>query len=138
MPVYKGSCLCGQIKYQIEGEHTAFYHCHCTRCRKASGTGHASNMRIVAPGIQWLSGASLINSFKVPDAERFRNDFCSNCGSPLPREFPNHGYISLPAGTLDMEPGCEPQARIFTNSQAAWSCRDDLPTYPEYPTPRSS
>src|SRR6202034_265236 len=40
----KGSCLCGAVKYEVTGEPKRFYHCHCSRCRKVTGTGHASNM----------------------------------------------------------------------------------------------
>ncbi len=39
-----GSCLCGEVRYTATGEESRFYHCHCKRCRKASGTGHASNL----------------------------------------------------------------------------------------------
>ena len=39
-----GSCLCGAVKYAATGVATRFLHCHCSRCRKATGTGHASNL----------------------------------------------------------------------------------------------
>ena len=133
MTDFSGSCLCGKVQYQIEGEATGFYHCHCSRCRKLSGTGHASNIRIKTDGINWLSGEQLLKSYKVPEAERFRNDFCSECGSPLPRYFPNHGFVTLPAGTLDHEIEIKPQARIFFESGASWSCNGDgIPTFKEY------
>ena len=37
----KGGCLCGSVQYEVTGETKRFYHCHCERCRKATGTGHA-------------------------------------------------------------------------------------------------
>lgn len=133
MSKYNGSCLCGKVSYEIEGESLGFYHCHCQRCRKASGTGHGSIIRIQTDGITWLSGEQLIHSYKVPDAERFRNDFCSNCGASLPRHFPKLNMLSLPAGTLDMEPDIKPEARIFLDSKADWSCQDEMPGFGEYP-----
>lgn len=39
-----GSCLCGSVEYEVTGEAQRFYHCHCQRCRKATGKGHASNL----------------------------------------------------------------------------------------------
>ena len=132
MECYSGSCLCGQVRYEIRGPSLAFYHCHCQRCRKFSGTGHASNIRIDTKQIHWLSGKELIKRYKVPEAERFRNDFCAACGSPLPRYFAEVGFVVLPAGTLDHEPAIQPEARIFNTSRSQWSCRDDLPTYEEY------
>lgn len=133
MTILTGSCLCGQIAYKIEGQTTAFYHCHCLRCRKTTGTGHASNIRVKTSGIEWLKGEQLIKSYKVPEASRFKNDFCSQCGSPLPRHFVNLGLVVLPAGTLNQEPDIQPEARIFYDSRAMWSCHDTLTVFDEYP-----
>ena len=57
---FEGECLCGEVKYCIDGEPTGFFHCHCERCRRVSGTGHASNLRVVSDGVNWLKGESLI------------------------------------------------------------------------------
>lgn len=133
MSIFSGSCLCGQITYEIEGEAKAFFHCHCQRCRKSTGTGHASNIRVNAGSIQWTRGESLVKSYKVPEAERFKNVFCGQCGSILPRHFPDHGFVIIPAGTLDSPLEIEPQGRIFYASRADWSCEDNLPTHNEYP-----
>lgn len=133
MTTLTGSCLCGQIAYEIKGDTTAFYHCHCQRCRKATGTGHASIIRVKSAGIEWLKGESLVKQYKVPEAQRFRNDFCTECGSSLPRHFPQLGMVVLPAGTLDHEPDISPEARIFCGSRTNWSCNDDIKSFPEYP-----
>ena len=129
-----GSCLCGSVKYEIEGSPQRFYHCHCQRCRKLTGTGHASNLFVETPAIQWLQGEDLLRTYKVPEAERFHNRFCSNCGSPMPRYIPQRGFAVVPAGSLDSELDLKPQSRIFVGSAASWSCRDkDLPEFHEYP-----
>ncbi|MEZ5524989.1 MAG: GFA family protein [Pseudomonadales bacterium] len=133
MTTLTGSCLCGKTAYKIEGETTAFYHCHCQRCRKATGTGHASIIRVKASGIEWLRGEELIKQYKVPEAQRFRNDFCSECGASLPRHFPQMGMVVLPAGTLDHEPDIQPEARIFCGSRSDWSCSDEITSFSEYP-----
>ena len=129
----RGSCLCGAVKYEVSGEPRRFYHCHCSRCRKATGTGHASNM-FVQPGVlKWLQGEELVRSFKVPEAKRFTNSFCSTCGSRLPRQARDSDVVVIPGGSLDDEPPIKPQARIFCGSRANWSCTgDELPAYPEY------
>ena len=132
MTTFSGSCLCGEVQYHIDGEMLGFYHCHCTRCRKFSGTGHATNVRIDSKTIDWKSGESLVKRYKLNAQERFRNDFCGECGSPLPRYFDEVGFVVLPAGTLDEEIDMKPSARIFYASRAQWSCSDDLPTYEEY------
>ncbi len=45
---YNGSCLCGSVQYQISGDVLRFYHCHCSRCRKMNGTGHATHIMVKA------------------------------------------------------------------------------------------
>jgi len=110
----KGSCLCGAVQY--------------------TGTGHASNFTVKPESsLSWITGEDLLQRFKVPDAERFYNLFCKQCGSPMPRVVPELGAVLIPAGSLDSEPTMEPQGRIFWESRAGWSCTDnDLPTYAEY------
>ena len=130
-----GSCLCGSVQYEINGEAQWFYHCHCQRCRKTTGTGHASNL-LVTPesSLGWKSGEALLRRYKVPEAERFYNCFCSQCGSPMPRVVPELGAVVIPAGTLNEEPPIQPGARIFQDSKVQWSCTgDDLPAYEGYP-----
>ncbi len=130
----KGSCLCGAVKYEVTGEATRFYHCHCSRCRKATGTGHASNMFLQPGELKWLQGEDQVRSFKLPDAKRFTNTFCATCGGRLPRQAPGSDVVLIPAGSLDGEPPIKPQARIYTAWGARWSCSgDSLPAYPELP-----
>lgn len=129
----KGSCLCGAVKYEAVGEAQRFYHCHCTRCRKATGTGHASNLFLQPGLLRWLGGEDRIRSFKVPEAKRFTNTFCATCGGRLPRQAQGTDIVMIPAGSLDVEAPIGPQARIFSGSRAAWSCSGDaLPAHAEY------
>lgn len=109
-----GSCLCGAVRYEVKGETERFSHCHCSRCRKATGTGHATNL-LLRPmaGLRWLEGEELLSRYEVPEAERFYNFFCSQCGSPMPRAIPELDLVLIPAGSLDTEPPVSPQHHIF-------------------------
>lgn len=130
----KGSCLCGAVHYSVSGEPERFYHCHCQRCRKATGSGHASNL-FVKGTLNWDKGEELVKFFKLPEAERFGNSFCQNCGSRLPKAVPAMGFVMIPAGSLDNDPDFKPQARIFTGSRAGWSCdSSEIPTFEAYPS----
>ena len=132
--ILKGSCICGAVTYEITGEPRAFYHCHCGRCRKASGTGHASNVILKPESATWTSGEDLLKSYAVPGAIRFRTHFCSACGSPLPRIAQDLSFAVIPAGSLDTEPPLAPTDRIMWDSRTDWSCEaGDLPAWPEYP-----
>ncbi len=133
-----GSCLCGAVQYSVAGEVLRFYHCHCQRCRKATGTGHASNL-VLAPesGLCWTKGEDMLQRYIVPEAERFYNLFCKQCGSPMPRAVPELDAVIIPAGSLDSEPPMAPNGHIFWGSRANWSCSaDGLSVYDEYPLPK--
>lgn len=132
--VLQGSCLCGAVKYQATGEPSRFYHCHCSRCRKATGTGHATNMFLIDADLEFTSGEALVSRYKIPEAERFTRQFCSNCGSSVARAVPEINAVVIPAGSLDSEPPLRPQARIYWDSRATWSCSDEtLPHFAELP-----
>lgn len=127
-----GGCLCGAVRYEVRGEPRHFYHCHCRRCRKSSGTGHATNLMLGAATLVFTAGETLLRRYKVPDAERFTRQFCSVCGSSVARVAPEIGMVIVPAGSLDGPLPVRPQARIFWASRADWSCDDTpLPRYPE-------
>lgn len=128
-----GSCLCGAIRYTATGQAQRFYHCHCSRCRKASGTGHASNL-FLKGRLSWESGEDLLRTYKLPEAERFTNTFCQTCGARMPRFIEDFDVVFIPAGSLDDEPEISPQARIFCGSRAEWSCDSaELVEFHEYP-----
>ena len=134
MTTISGSCLCGSVQYEVSGEPQWFYHCHCSRCRKASGTGHASNLLVPQGLLEWVVGEDLIKTYKVPEARRFSNCFCSVCGGRLPRYVQETGMIVIPAGSIDSELAFKPQFRIFWDSRASWSCGGDgIPVHAEYP-----
>ena len=129
-----GSCLCGSISYTTTGQSNKFWHCHCSRCRKASGTGHASNILMRPDTFEWTAGEHLLKSFQVPDAKLFHTVFCTVCGSPMPRVAPDSSFALIPAGSVDGDPGIRPSGRIYQDSRADWSCAtEDLPLYETYP-----
>ncbi|HKJ15767.1 MAG TPA: GFA family protein [Xanthomonadales bacterium] len=132
--VLTGSCLCGALSYKLIGEPIRFFHCHCSRCRKSSGTGHASNVFVKGESIEWTGDTSQISTFMLPEAKRFSRTFCNTCGGPLPREVPEFEVVFIPAGTLDVEPNIKPQARIFQDSKTSWSCSEaKIPCFSGYP-----
>ena len=131
---FRGSCLCGAVAYEIIGTPFDFFHCHCLRCRKANGTGHASNILVKPDSAKWTAGEDNLGGFKVPDAQRFRTSFCATCGSPLPRVAPDLSIAVIPAGSLDTDPPIKPTGRIFWDSRTDWSCEaGGVPAWSEYP-----
>ena len=130
----KGSCLCGALKFVVTGEPTRFYHCHCSRCRKFTGSAHASNILINPEFFEWLDGEDQVGRFEHPEAKHFATCFCKRCGSSLPWLGKSGATIVIPAGTLDDDPGVRTAAHIFVASKAPWvEIGDDCPQFDEYP-----
>lgn len=115
-----GGCLCGTVTFEVTGPFEAFHWCHCSRCRKDTGSAHASNVFARPGSIRWLSGADAVKRFDLPEAQRFAKAFCVHCGSPVPYVNRSGTHLIVPAGALDTDPGLAPQDNIHWQSRAAW------------------
>jgi hypothetical protein len=115
-----GSCLCNKARYEIIGNMGVFQYCHCSRCRKVTGSAHASNL-FVAPGdFKWLSGEDWVGRYDPADSKYFATCFCKNCGSTLPWLSKSGRVVIIPAGTLDGDPEIKPSQNIYCGSGADW------------------
>jgi hypothetical protein len=131
--VLRGSCLCGAVAYEVRAPFLEFAHCHCSRCRKATGSSHATNLYVSPDRLSWLSGQDAVARFDLPSARSFATTFCRNCGGPLPHHTRSGRVIVVPAGSLDDVPGLKPRAHIFWHSRAPWtSDAAGLPGFDEY------
>jgi len=115
-----GSCLCGEVSYKIDPPFRGFTYCHCTRCRKVTGTAHAANLFVSEEQFQWLTGEDKVGRFEHPDAKYFATGFCTKCGSNLPWMIKVGGTIAIPAGTLDEDPHVKPEKSIYWQDRACW------------------
>jgi hypothetical protein len=115
-----GSCLCGKVSSIVHGSFNKFYQCYCDRCQKKTGSAFASLMFTAPENIQWLSGESLIKRFDLPNAERFSNCFCSECGSQVPYLSRDGAFLVVPAGYISGDPDIRPSANIFWTERPCW------------------
>ncbi len=130
----RGSCLCGAVAFTVRGPFGDFTYCHCQRCRKSTGSAHAANIFVDPSQVSWLSGEKATTLFRHARAEDYPRRFCNRCGSPVPRLARDGARMSIPAGTLESDPGCRPERNIFWSLKAPWSaCRHGLPTYAKRP-----
>ncbi|MEO8603626.1 MAG: GFA family protein [bacterium] len=127
----RGSCLCGNVAYVVDGPPICAANCHCGRCRRGRAAAHASNLFLAAAGLRFTRGADQLAAYKVPEAKSFTQVFCRICGSKMPRLDPVRGIAVVPMGGLDDDPGIRPQVHIFTADVAPWfEIPDDgLPRY---------
>lgn len=129
-----GSCLCGKIRYEIEGAPRWMYQCHCGKCRAATGSSFATNIIVDSEKFRIIAGRESLSAFES-SPQKFRY-FCSSCGSPIY----SHGektkqIVSVRCGTLNQDPGVRVSYHAFVASKVPWvEINDELPQYPEFPT----
>ncbi len=129
-----GSCLCGKVSYSLTGDMGIFQYCHCSRCRKFTGSAHASNLFARPDEFTWISGEELVQQYEPEDTKYFATAFCKTCGSSLPWSSKGGNVIVIPAGTLDDDPVTRPKWNIFCASKAEWYVDSaDLPHHDELP-----
>ncbi len=122
-----GSCLCGDLAWEVAAPFTWMTHCHCSLCRKAHGTAFGTYVGTSSDGLRWLRGEESVRSYE--SSPGLARPFCGRCGSKAPSRW--RDGAALPAGGLDADPGIRPQAHIFVASKAPWhEIADALPRIP--------
>ena len=129
-----GTCLCGSVRFEAHPPYSAFRYCHCSRCRKASGSAHAANLFVPENHFKWTAGESMIKRYRLTKAKAFAVWFCSQCGYCLPHHISGRNEFLIPAGLLENDPGVRPEHNIFWASRASWHVEtNDLPKFAERP-----
>lgn len=113
----KGSCLCGALRYELDGEFEGVWMCHCSNCRKASGgTGNAI-LIVPRERFRWITGEHHRTKFVLRPTYSITR--CKTCGTPLPAE-EDEQNVYVTAGTLDDPLDAPIKNRIFCGSRADW------------------
>jgi hypothetical protein len=125
-----GGCLCGGVRFEVTGPFIRAGHCHCSRCRRHSGTAVCTQARVRREHFRLLSGDELIRVYRGGDFAV--KAFCTVCGSSLfGGTWPEGPQVSIRMGAFDGDPGIRPQFHTFVDSKAPWDrITDDLPQYP--------
>ena len=130
-----GSCLCGSVRFEVEPPFRRANHCHCSRCRKHSGTFGLTQGRVARERFHLLAGEELLRVYTPADGAAVKV-FCSVCGSSLfGGHWPAGDEVSVRLGSLDGDPEIRPQYHSFVDSRAPWYelPKDGLPRYPADP-----
>jgi len=130
---HKGSCLCGQVTFEVEGDFDSFYFCHCEHCRKDTGSAHAANLFSSSARLKWLSGEEMVKTHNYKSSGHIKS-FCTECGSALPNIQMDGALLVVPAGSLDVDVNISPTAHIFFASRANWdNGLENVTKFPELP-----
>jgi len=130
--MYKGSCLCGNIRYEIHSELSEFGYCHCTSCRKASGSAHGANAGLERADFALSDPSGFLREYESSPG-KYRT-FCANCGSPIYAYLTKTpDLIRIRLGTLDTPFSKHAVAHTFVADKAPWDeIEGNLPQFDEW------
>ena len=131
--MHNGSCLCGAVKYEINGALGPLVYCHCSRCRKSNGSAFTAVSPVASSNFRIVKGEEHLRSYRTVSG--FHRVFCGNCGSPIIGKRENlPDIVRVRIGTLDTPNYAKVSSHIFVNSKAEWeNIFDDAPQYQEHP-----
>ena len=130
--MYKGSCLCGKIRYRINSELRDFGYCHCRSCRKTSGSAHGANAGVARQHFDLSDPGGVLREYESSPG-KYRT-FCSNCGSPIFAYLvATRELVRVRLGTLDTPFDKRAKAHTFVGDKAPWYSIDgNLPQFSEW------
>jgi hypothetical protein len=115
-----GGCACGAVRYESNGAAEYSFHCHCRRCQRATGGGHASAFALPHDKVE-LTGEIKYFEQKADSGYATLSGFCPSCGSPISSETaraPERLYLH--AATLDDPSIFQPTFVVFEEAAQPW------------------
>ncbi len=132
MGKYKGTCLCGKLRFEINGPIQDIVYCHCSLCRKAQGSAFATNGNVNITDFVFLSGEENLTGYEsTPGQSKY---FCKTCGSPIiSKSLALPDKVRVRLGVVETDIDEKVGAHIFVGSKAVWEKIDgSLPQFEEY------
>lgn len=131
--MFKGNCLCGQIKYEIDTKPEHGCYCFCSICRRLTGSEKGAYGAVPLAQFAWLEGQDKLTGYN--QNKHLSRWFCSQCSSLIASYHqldPKHVHLSL--GTLEDGIEIAIEYQQFVGSKAPWARIDpSLPQYKEWP-----
>lgn len=130
--MYTGQCLCGEVKFQISGDISSIIHCHCSLCRKSTGSAYATNGFVDLADFTILGGKQKLSTYVFKPGRN--RHFCSCCGSPVySSNTQDPSRIRVRLGLFDSAISERPISHNFVSSRANWDDLDaNLPRYESF------
>jgi hypothetical protein len=130
-----GKCLCGAVHYAVADEFKYAANCHCSDCRRATGSAFKPFAGIERSRLRLVSGEEHVLIFG--DRKANHDVHCQVCGSFLYSVFSDRAFVHVTLGTLVDAPTIRPKAHIFVGDKAPWyEITDDLPQYEGHEPPK--
>ena len=122
--MHRGSCLCGAVRFEVDGALPAPDACHCTICRKVSGHFFASTD--VPRSAVTIRGENQLTWYR--SSEKVRRGFCSTCGSALFFDPIHKDWIGIAMGAFERPTDTKLAIHIFVADKGDYyDIADGLP-----------
>ena len=123
-------CCCGAVHYVVVDEFLYAANCHCSDCRRATGSAFKPFAGIQRDKLAVTAGEDNLTIFGDEDGN---NTHCRICGSLLYSVVREGAFVHVAMGTLVDDPSIRPTKHIFVGSKAPWfTITDDLPQYEKH------
>lgn len=131
-----GRCLCGAFQFTVEGSFGEVRYCHCSQCRRGSGTAFSANARVHRS--QWSLQGPRDQIREYEHKPGLWKAFCVRCGSPLyARSDRDPDDVRVRLGGFDGPLDVRITAHVWVASRAPWyEIEDSLPRHPEAIPPK--
>src|SRR5579872_2056905 len=128
-----GRCFCGAVEYTVADEFRYALNCHCSQCRRTTGSAFKPFAGIERSKLRLTRGS---DDLLIVGEENANDTHCGRCGSLLFSLVREGAFVHVTLGTLVDDPAIRPSAHIFVGSKAPWfTIADDLPQYEEHVKP---
>jgi hypothetical protein len=133
MIMTEGGCNCRAVRYRIDGPPLSVAACHCTNCRRQSGSAYSVNIVVKASAVTVEGELASYLDHDTSSGHPVLREFCGTCGSPV-RSTPqaNPKIVVIKAGTADHPESLAPKLHIWTRTCLPWvDIPADMPSFPE-------
>ena len=130
--ILTGKCYCGAVHYEVDGPFAYALNCHCSECRRRTGSAFKPFAGIARAKLRITQGEAELSILGTTENN---HTSCTRCGSLLFSVVQDGARVHVPLGTIEADPGLRPKAHIFVGSKAPWvEITDGLPQFDEFPT----
>ena len=125
-----GKCYCGAVQYAVADVFGYAANCHCSNCRRTTGSAFKPFAGIEREKFALTAGADKLLIF---GEENGHDAHCRRCGSLLYSLVRDGAFVHVAMGTLVDDPAIRPSCHIFVGSKAPWfTITDNLPQYEKH------
>jgi len=129
-----GSCLCGQVSYEADGEISMQGNCHCTDCQQTSGSPFATLIFMDKNDVK-ITGETTRFEHQVDSGNTLSKDFCPKCGSQMfGGNEARPDSIAIKAGSVNEKTEIKPQFNVYASRKLDCVILDpNIPAFDKMP-----